>query len=223
MRGPAHHRREDRALVGERTVRVVADRVAQQMRVAGRVREVVPALVLVQPRRLEEAAVVVVGAQRLAVSRRGSAPRAALRRTASCPRAGARRAGPAPVRRRRALRSSRRRRCRGTSAAARPRCRRSTCSARRRRRRTPPGRWSSCPRWLRARARTDLPDDRPPRRRSGRCRRRAWPGSTGSSCRPCVAASGAHICRCAHGTSRTCSATPQSTASPVGESMRRTW
>ena len=67
VRGPAEDRGEDHALVGERAVRVVADGVAELVRVAGGVAEVVLAVVLVHPAGLEEAALVVLDLDRGAV------------------------------------------------------------------------------------------------------------------------------------------------------------
>ena len=52
--GPANYGGEYHALIGERAVGIVAGGVAQEMAVAGRVREVILAVVLVHPRRLEE-------------------------------------------------------------------------------------------------------------------------------------------------------------------------
>ena len=57
VRGPADYRREDDALIGVGTVKGVARGVAQEVRVAGRVGEIVFTVVLVQPRGFEETAV----------------------------------------------------------------------------------------------------------------------------------------------------------------------
>jgi hypothetical protein len=67
VRRPALDRLQDAILVSERTQRRVADGVRQVVRVAGRVREVVLAVVLVHPGGFEEAPVVVAGVDRLAV------------------------------------------------------------------------------------------------------------------------------------------------------------
>src|SRR5690606_23492449 len=64
---PADHRFENLSLIRERPVRIVADRVAEEVRVTRGIREVVLATVLVHPRRFEEATRVIPGAQRLAV------------------------------------------------------------------------------------------------------------------------------------------------------------
>src|SRR5690606_32182173 len=56
VRGPADHRGEDHAAVGERTVRIVGRGIAQLVGVAGGVRQVVRAVVLVHPRAFEVAA-----------------------------------------------------------------------------------------------------------------------------------------------------------------------
>src|SRR5690606_36160158 len=50
VRGPAYDRREDHACISEGAIRVVPYRVAQQMRVAGGIRQEVLALMFVQPR-----------------------------------------------------------------------------------------------------------------------------------------------------------------------------
>jgi len=60
MRGPAEHRLQDAATVGEGSIRAVANGIAQIMGIAGRVTKVVLPVVLVHPRGLEEAAVMVV-------------------------------------------------------------------------------------------------------------------------------------------------------------------
>jgi len=67
MRRPALDGLQDAVLVSERAERRVADGVRQVVRVAGRVREVVLAVVLVHPGGFEEALVVVAGVDRLAV------------------------------------------------------------------------------------------------------------------------------------------------------------
>jgi len=67
MRSPALDRLKDTTSVLERTVRSVADGVDKVMRVAGRVAEVVLAVVLVHPCSLEEALIVVVSHDRLAL------------------------------------------------------------------------------------------------------------------------------------------------------------
>lgn len=54
VRGPADDRGEDLSLVGERPVGAVADGVAQEVRVAGRVAEVILSAPLVDPGCLEE-------------------------------------------------------------------------------------------------------------------------------------------------------------------------
>src|SRR5690606_20187229 len=54
VRGPADHRFEDAAAIGERPIRVVRHRPAQQMGVAGGVGQVIAALVPVYPGGLEE-------------------------------------------------------------------------------------------------------------------------------------------------------------------------
>jgi hypothetical protein len=64
---PALDRLQDAILVSERTKRRVANGVRQVVGVAGRVREVVLAVVLVHPGGLEEAPVVVAGVDRLAI------------------------------------------------------------------------------------------------------------------------------------------------------------
>lgn len=61
MRRPAQHGLENAAGVRERAQRAVSDRIDQIVRVAGRVAEVVLAVVLVHPGGLEEAAGVVIG------------------------------------------------------------------------------------------------------------------------------------------------------------------
>lgn len=66
VRRPAQHRLQDPPAIRERPERAVARGVHQVVRVAGRVREVVLPAVLVHPRGLEEAPVVVVRGQRLA-------------------------------------------------------------------------------------------------------------------------------------------------------------
>jgi hypothetical protein len=67
VRRPALDRLQDAILVSERPQRRVTNRIRQVVRVAGRVREVVLAVVLVHPGGLEEAPVVVAGVDRLAV------------------------------------------------------------------------------------------------------------------------------------------------------------
>ena len=54
MGGPAHYWVEDYALISEWAVRIVADTIAQHVAVAGRIAEVVLAIILVHPRSLEE-------------------------------------------------------------------------------------------------------------------------------------------------------------------------
>ena len=49
MRGPADHRRENDSLIRERPVRIVARRLAEQMGVAGRIGEIIFAVVFVHP------------------------------------------------------------------------------------------------------------------------------------------------------------------------------
>ena len=51
---PTYHRIEDHALITERSVRRIANGIAQIVAVTGRVREVVLAIILVHPRGLEE-------------------------------------------------------------------------------------------------------------------------------------------------------------------------
>ena len=54
MRGPAYDGIEQYALIGERSVRIVADGVAKEVAVACRIAEVILAVVLMHPRSLEE-------------------------------------------------------------------------------------------------------------------------------------------------------------------------
>ena len=55
MGRPAYNRIEDHALIGERSVRIVADGIAEEMTVASRIAEIVLAIILMHPRSLEEA------------------------------------------------------------------------------------------------------------------------------------------------------------------------
>ena len=64
---PAYHRCQDYSLIGERTVRIVADRIAQAVGITGRVGEVIFSVILVHPACFEETAFVVSGCQRLSV------------------------------------------------------------------------------------------------------------------------------------------------------------
>ena len=64
--GPANDRSEDHALIGERSVRIVTNGIAEEVAVACRVGEVVLTVVLVHPRSFEET-VWVAGFQRLSV------------------------------------------------------------------------------------------------------------------------------------------------------------
>ncbi len=67
VRGPADHRSENDSLINERPVEMVARGVAQKVGVAGRIRELVFAVVFVHPRCLEEPAVMIARQERLAV------------------------------------------------------------------------------------------------------------------------------------------------------------
>ena len=58
---PAYHRCQDYSLIGERTVRIVADRIAQAVGITGRVGEVIFSVILVHPACFEETAFVVSG------------------------------------------------------------------------------------------------------------------------------------------------------------------
>ena len=49
MSGPSHYWREDDTLIGERSVGIVAHGIAEQMTVAGGVREIILSVVLVHP------------------------------------------------------------------------------------------------------------------------------------------------------------------------------
>ena len=64
---PAYHRSQDYSLISERTVRIVADGVAQAVGITGRVGEVIFSVILVHPACFEETAFVVSGCQRLPV------------------------------------------------------------------------------------------------------------------------------------------------------------
>ena len=51
---PTYDGVEDDALIGERSVRIIADGIAEEVAVASRVREIILAIVFVHPRSLEE-------------------------------------------------------------------------------------------------------------------------------------------------------------------------
>ena len=55
MGRPAYNRIEDHTLIGERSVRIVADGIAEEMTVASRIAEIVLAIILMHPRSFEEA------------------------------------------------------------------------------------------------------------------------------------------------------------------------
>ena len=67
MRGPADYRRKDDTLIDKWPVKITTRCIAKEMSVAGRIREVVFAVVFVHPGRLEETAVVITGFERVAV------------------------------------------------------------------------------------------------------------------------------------------------------------
>ena len=64
--GPAHNRVQQNAFVRERTIRIVANRIADVLRIAGAVREVVVTAKLVHPRSFKKTAVVVSLQERVA-------------------------------------------------------------------------------------------------------------------------------------------------------------
>ena len=66
MCGPSYYRSKYHALIGERSVRIVAHCIAKQVGVACGIREIILPVVFVHPRRLEET-MRVVGLQRIAV------------------------------------------------------------------------------------------------------------------------------------------------------------
>ena len=67
VRGPTHYRSEDDTLIGERSVRIVADGVTQAVRIAGGVGEIIFAVVFVHPTGFEETAFIVASRQRFAI------------------------------------------------------------------------------------------------------------------------------------------------------------